>query len=96
MIGWYGAKALGMREAGIILEPRELRRGVTLEIVATRSNGEQYRVVVADISRDGCQLRTDAPFAVGEKITLTDKLLGDRTGEVRWTCAGRVGMMFVS
>ena len=85
-----------MREVGIVLQPRELRRGVTLEILATRATGEQYKVVVADISRDGCQLRTDEDFAVGERITLTDKLLGDRTGEVRWACAGRVGMMFVA
>ena len=74
---------------------RELRRTASLHILARRSDGTSSRVVVTDISRDGCQLRTDTTLDPGELIELKHDLLGTLLAEVRWACAGRVGLQFV-
>ena len=73
---------------------RELRRSAQLNVSVSRSDGTSLSVIVTDISRDGCQLRTDAMFGVGELIELKHELLGTLCAEVRWACAGRVGLQF--
>ena len=74
---------------------RELRRNAYLDVVARRSDGTSSSVIVTDISIDGCQLRTKMQFDVGELIELKHELLGNLSAEVRWACAGRVGLKFV-
>lgn len=73
----------------------ELHRGIALEVVASRANGLEEKVVVTDISRDGCQLRTTATFNVGEVITLHHDVLGKLAGEVRWASGVRAGVQFL-
>jgi hypothetical protein len=74
---------------------RELRRKACLDAVACRSGGTSCSVIVTDISRDGCQFRTEMQFDAGELIELKHELLGTLLAEVRWACAGRVGLKFV-
>jgi len=74
---------------------RELRRKAYLDVVARRSDGTSSNVIVTDISRDGCQFRTDTGFDVGELIELKHELLGSLSAEVRWACAGRIGLKFI-
>src|SRR5918996_747158 len=74
---------------------RELRRKAQLNVSARRSDDTSFSVIVTDISRDGCQLRTEATFDVGELIELKHELLGTLSAEVRWACAGRVGLQFM-
>jgi hypothetical protein len=73
----------------------ELHRGIAFEIWASRANGLEEKVVVTDISGDGCQLQTSAAFNVGEVITLHHDVLGKLTGEVRWASGGRAGLQFL-
>jgi hypothetical protein len=75
---------------------RELRRHVNLDAVACRDDGQRYPILLTDISRDGCQFRTDEPFEKGEVIKIRHEVLGDLIAEVRWACAGRVGTLFIS
>lgn len=84
-----------MREADLTGATRELRRSVALEVWASRADGTRQMVMVTDISRNGCQIRTDTPYDVGEVVTLKHEVLGDLAAEVRWGCAGRFGMQFV-
>ena len=74
---------------------RELRRTANLNVLARRNDGTSSSVIVTDISRDGCQLRTDMTLDPGELIELRHELLGNLSAEVRWACAGRVGLKFV-
>lgn len=74
---------------------RKLRRTAHLNVSARRNDGSSSSVVVTDISREGCQLRTDTKFEVGELIELKHELLGTLSAEVRWACAGRAGLQFV-
>jgi hypothetical protein len=73
----------------------ELRRNAQLNAFARRSDHTSFEVIVTDISGDGCQLRTEATFDVGELIELKHELLGTLSAEVRWACAGRVGLQFM-
>jgi hypothetical protein len=85
-----------MREADLTNVARERRRTVALDAWACRADGSRQTVVVTDISRGGCQIRTDTAYEVGEVITLEHEVLGKLPAEVRWSCAGRFGMQFVS
>jgi hypothetical protein len=74
---------------------RELRRKAYLDAVSCRSDGTSCSVIVTDISRDGCQFRTEMQFDIGELLELKHELLGSLSVEVRWASAGRVGLKFV-
>lgn len=73
---------------------RELRRNVALEVSVCPQEGAQFEAVVTDISREGCQLRTEMPLKAGELVVLKHEVLGTLSAEVRWACAGRVGLQF--
>lgn len=63
--------------------------------MAFRADGPGFQVVIADISRDGCQIQSDTSFRVGEMIKLKHEVMGELSGKVRWACAGRAGLQFV-
>ena len=74
---------------------KELRRHVNLDAVVCRADGQCHPVLLTDLSRDGCQFKSDVSFETGENITLKHELLGDLAAEVRWSCGGRVGTLFL-
>ena len=74
---------------------RELRRHVNLDAVACRDDGQRFPILLTDISRDGCQFKADHEFEKGEIIKIRHEVLGDLVAEVRWSCAGRVGTLFL-
>ena len=84
-----------MQNANFPSSEGELHRGIALEVLASRANGLEEKVVVTDISRDGCQLQTSLPLNVGEVITLHHDVLGKLAGEVRWAAGGRAGLQFL-
>jgi hypothetical protein len=84
-----------MQNANFPSSEGELHRGIALEVLASRANGLEEKVVVTDISRDGCQLQTSAAVNVGEVITLHHDVLGKLAGEVRWASGGRAGLQFL-
>ena len=74
---------------------RELRRKAYFDVVVHRSDGTSCRVIVTDLSGKGCQVWTDMQFDVGAFVELKQEFLGNLSAEVRWACAGRVGLKFV-
>ena len=79
----------------IFLSPRGLRTKVALEVMAFRADGPGFPVIIADISRDGCQIQSDASFEVGETVKLKHEVMGELSGKVRWASEGRAGLQFV-
>jgi hypothetical protein len=53
-------------------------------------------VEVADLSYDGCQIRSDDKFKKGEIVELRIIKRGAIDGEIRWSANGRAGVSFVS
>ena len=82
-------------ETEFFLSPRGLRTKVALEVLGIRADGAGFPVLIADISRDGCQIRSDASFDVGETIKLKHDVMGELLGTVRWASPGRAGLQFV-
>ena len=70
------------------------RHNVDLTAVACRGDGTKIRVRLLNISYDGCQLATEAPLEVGERIKLDLARLGETTAEVRWASKNRAGARF--
>ena len=58
--------------------------------------GRDSDVEVADLSYDGCQIRSDDKFKKGELVELRIIKRGAIDGEVRWSSNGRAGVCFVS
>ncbi len=84
-----GAKGSEKAEAS-----RELRRNVALEVSVCPADGDRFEAIVTDISKEGCQLRTEAPLKAGDSVVLKHEVLGTLPAEVRWACAGRAGLQF--
>ena len=82
-------------ETELFLSPRGLRTKVALEVIGFRADGLGFPVIIADISRDGCQIQSDASFEVGETIKLKHEIMGELLGTVRWASPGRAGLQFV-
>ena len=57
--------------------------------------GRDSDVEVADLSYDGCQIRSDDKFAKGEMVELRIIKRGAIDGQVRWSANGRAGVSFV-
>ena len=73
---------------------RSERREVNLASFASRSDGTRIRVRLLNISYEGCQLATEKPLVVGERIKLGLTGLGEILAEVRWTSKYRAGARF--
>ena len=84
-----------MRDDQSLAERRELRCEACSGVLAHRADGTSQTVVITDISRQGCQLRTEVPLRVGETVTLKHDVLGSVSAQVRWACAGRAGLLFL-
>jgi PilZ domain len=83
-----------MRDEDLSLSTRTIRRNVALDVVARREDGSCLAVVITDISKDGCQLRSSSEFEVGETLVVKHEVLGELPGQVRWVGAGRLGLKF--
>ena len=82
-------------ESELFLSPRGLRTKVALELMAFRAEGPGFPVIIENISRDGCQIQSDASLDVGETIKLKHEVMGELSGKVRWTSGGRAGLQFL-
>jgi len=58
--------------------------------------GRDSDVEVADLSYDGCQIRSEDKFTEGEKVELRIIKRGAIEGQIRWSANGRAGLSFVS
>ena len=57
--------------------------------------GRDSNVEVADLSYDGCQIRSEDKFKTGEMVELRIIKRGAIDGQVRWAANGRAGVSFV-
>ena len=74
---------------------RSARRGVSRIALVERADGRQARVLVSNMSYEGCQLLTDQQFERGECVTFTMPGSGTIDAQVRWVSGDRVGLRFL-
>ena len=65
-------------------------------IAAGRRDGENaFTVHVSDMSYDGCQIRSDESFEVGEALFLIVPRMGEICVRVKWVDGARAGLRFL-
>ena len=74
---------------------RGVRRAVSRTALLVRADGRQARVLVSDISYEGCQLLTEQQFEKGECVTFTMPGTGTIDAQVRWVSGDGVGLRFL-
>ncbi len=72
------------------------RQRVSHVAAARFSDGREARVLVTDISYEGCRILAETEFAVGDTFTLVLPGRGSLSAQVRWTNADVVGARFIT
>jgi hypothetical protein len=75
---------------------RAFRRAVSLSGTAQRADGSTVRVLVSNISYQGCRLWSEGGFEPGEAITLCVSQMSRIKGHVRWISGDSVGLKFLT
>jgi hypothetical protein len=76
--------------------PRSARKRVSLIGMAKIADERSVRVLVSNLSYQGCHVWSDHDFEPGEALTLYLPGYGDVTGQIRWQSAGRAGIRFLT
>lgn len=82
-----------MREPGVI--QRAVRVATKYDAALTDGDGGKIRVVVTDISREGCRLETDGTLQVGERVEIKVARYGSYAAQIRWIAGRQAGAMFL-
>ena len=82
-----------MREPGQI--KRAPRVDTNINAALTDSDGSRMKVVVLDISREGCRLETDGALKIAERIDLHVPRYGTYPAQVRWAVGNEAGAIFL-
>ena len=71
------------------------RRDVEFGAFAERADGRQAVLTVSNLSYDGCQLRSEENFQIGERLKLNLPRRGQIFAEIRWTAQAKAGVTFI-
>jgi PilZ domain len=74
---------------------RSARRRVSFAGTATRADGSSLRVLVSNLSYEGCNLLCDKRLDRGEIVDVTVPGLGTMSAQVRWIAEERAGLSFL-
>ena len=83
-----------MRQVAVDWVKRSGRRSVSLIGTAELPSGTSTRVLLSDLSYEGCQLVAEEDIEVGEVLRLTIPDMGTMQAWVRWVADGKVGLRF--
>lgn len=75
--------------------PRAGRRRVSLAGIGRWDDGSRARVLVSNISYEGCQIWSDHGFTCGETLELALAGQSSMKAQVRWVIEGRAGARFL-
>ena len=73
---------------------RAERRPVSMRAFARRVDGSTVDVKLLNLSYDGCRVRSEGPFEIGERLSLMVSRRGIIEAEVRWFGDGMAGLRF--
>jgi hypothetical protein len=77
------------------MKEREPRRAVSLDAFAHLPDGSMLRVIVVDLTYDGCKITTPVALLKGIKVKLAVLRLGSFDAEVRWYADEHAGLKFI-
>lgn len=74
---------------------RAPRIDTNLRATVTDADGETINVIVLDISREGCRLRTESELHSGDRIAINVERYGSYPADVRWAKGDEAGAVFL-
>ena len=82
-----------MREPGHI--KRSPRVDTRFDASLIDSDGGYHKVVVTDLSREGCRLETTDLLKIGEYVQLEVPKYGSFPAQIRWALGNEAGAVFL-
>lgn len=74
---------------------RPTRRRLALPGTASSAEGRSFRILLSNISYEGCHLMAEYDLAVGEVIELDIPGMGRMQAQVRWASEDQAGVRFL-
>ncbi len=74
---------------------RAPRIDTNITATVTDADGETMNVIVLDISREGCRLRTTSELHAGDRIAINVDRYGSYLADVRWARGEEAGAIFL-
>lgn len=84
-----------LRDVSDWRQRRSARRRVSMLAQLADESGEPFRVLVRNISYEGCELLSDRRLALGQALELSMPSGGTVKAQVRWVNGDRVGLCFL-
>ena len=75
---------------------RKDRDEVAIDAVVHRNDGSKKRVVLSNLSPDGCRIESDSDFRIGEHLKIAIPSKGQFNAQVRWALPGSAGARFLA
>ena len=74
---------------------RRAQRDLVDMVSHITAKGRTHGARIINISALGLMCRTEAPLAIGERLTIWLPVVKNHAGEVRWSEDGRIGVEFL-
>lgn len=74
---------------------RPLRRRLALPAVAKTSDGTALRIMLSNISYEGCHILAEGTFSVGDLVEVNVPGMGLMPAQVRWSSEDQAGLRFL-
>jgi hypothetical protein len=74
---------------------RPIRRKLALPGTASSSNGRSFKIMLSNISYEGCHLLAEYDLMVGEVIEVEVPGMGRMQAQVRWASEDQAGVRFL-
>ena len=84
-----------MEREPIDWQNRSPRRGVSLVGTARLATGIRFRLLITNLSYEGCTAIPEQPLEVGETLSLLIPDRGTIEAQVRWAADDKVGLRFL-
>jgi len=84
-----------MKREVIDWKVRPVRRKLALPGNATGPDGTSFRILLSDISYEGCHMLAEAELTTGEVIEVAIPGMGRMQAQVRWVAGDQVGVRFL-
>ena len=83
------------RDASDWLRRRGARRRVSMVAHLVEEGGEPFRVLVRNLSYEGCEILSERALVPGQSVELEMPRAGRIKAQVRWVSGDRAGLSFL-
>jgi hypothetical protein len=75
---------------------RKDRHPVEIDAVVCRTDGSKAPVKLTNFSDEGCRIKCEDEFRIGERLQIAIPRMGQVKAQIRWALPGQAGARFVA